>query len=124
MTSAETLTNPETANCHKIERFDLHVYEPNPEKPGMLRKVRNRTPEEVVEAMRQCLKDCGLWGSVDYLGTSFTCLKKSPVPPYRGVVVYFQPGGCEGYYIDVAVICREGNKFREIASIKTYAQIN
>jgi len=57
MTSTGVVTNLETAICHKIERFDLHVYEPDPEKPGMLRKVRNRTPEEVIEAMRQCLKD-------------------------------------------------------------------
>jgi len=61
---------------------------------------------------------------VDYLGASLTCLKKSPVPPYRGVVVYFQPGGYEGYYIDVAVISQEGNKFREIVTIKTYAHID
>jgi hypothetical protein len=83
------------------EPVETAVWEPNPDKPGYVRKVRQRTVGEIADDFGAKLESCGISG-FEYLSTAGIGCRDVPWP--EGITfVSLEVGGNEGYSIYVGV---------------------
>lgn len=107
----------------KVEPFDLHVYGPSPN-PGFIRKARNATIEELIVAVKNCLRAHGLFSEVEFYRPTHLLKLSTEIPEYRRVFVIFDPGLNDGHYISVGVMLKDSKMFEELVTMKTFSGVN
>jgi len=90
------------------EPIEIYVYEPDPEKPGCLRHVRNRTIREVYEDLVSRLKAEDLLPDEYFNISSYEVVswKRGDLefPRYRAIACFPVTGASEGHYIHVGAL--------------------
>lgn len=84
----------------KIKQIELEVWEPHPEKKGMVRFVKQRGMQEVFDELSDSLKENGILPD-EYFLLSPWAKEKVLIPRDASVRVRTRWGGNEGIYIDV-----------------------
>lgn len=94
----------------KIKKIELEIWEPHPEKKGMVRFVKCRKMKEVFDELYASLKENNLLPD-EYFLLSMRA-EGAEVPRDASVRVYTQWGSNEGIYIDVDFECSDGKTVR------------
>lgn len=92
----------------EVEPIEIYVYEPDPEKPGCLRHVRNRTIKEVYDDLVSRLKAEDLLPDEYFSISSYDVVswKRGDLefPRFRFIACFPVTGASEGHYIHVGVL--------------------
>lgn len=91
----------------KIKQIELEVWEPHPEKKGIVRFVKCRKMKDVFAELNSSLKENGILPE-EYFLLSYRVDDNTEVPCDASVRVYTRWGGNEGIYIDVDFECADG----------------
>lgn len=86
-----------------MDPIEIEVYEPVPDQPGYLCRVRNRTIGEVWQDLKDRLEEDGLLPE-EYMGIAASANGASQFPRYRFLACYPVTGGSEGHYVHVDVL--------------------
>ncbi len=92
------------------------MWEKNPEKPGYLRFVRRRKPNEIWELVKALLPHyIPQWEEYfDYIGISsefkYQKTEDEDLPKFRHIACYVVKGGSEGHYLHVDLLMDEGKR--------------
>ena len=100
--------------------IETDIYEPIPEKPGLLRYVGQRTLKEVFQELEQRLKADGLLQEVEYFGICVTVRYSDEwrdgngegylFPAFRWIACYAVTGSSEGHYVHIDAIMPDGER--------------
>lgn len=104
-----------------ITCIETDVYEPVPDKPGLIRWVRQRTVDEVYKDTVRFLKEQGLYDELDYFSQGgLTADKNRDFPKWNWVACYAVKGASEGYYIHLDVITADTGILVPLFTGKTF----
>lgn len=99
----------------RISYIETKIWEPVPEKPCMVRVVRNKTIQEVYDEVVMFLKENNVFDELDYFLISNN--KDAEFPSDNWIACYAVVGGSEGHYIHVDVI---GTGYKNIFIAKSF----
>jgi len=106
------------------EPVEIEVYEPNPEKPGCLRHVRNRTIQEIYDELVKRLKKDRLYPDEYFEIVGCSCCSswgEREFPRFRTIACYPVTGASEGHYIHVdALVFREDIRSRLLECVPIF----
>ena len=89
--------------------IEIEIWEPNPDKPGYLRKNRVKTTREVYNELYAILNAEELIDEYFNLDIEIRYNKSAvepEFPPYKWIACYAVTGGSEGHYIHIDCINR------------------
>lgn len=103
----------------KLKQIELEIWEPNPEKRGLLRFVGCRKAKDVFDELYAELKRLDLVPD-EYFLMFFKIEKDTLVPKDSRVVAHANWGGSEGIYLDVDLVGK--NEILHLATGKTLSE--
>lgn len=92
-----------------MERIELDIWEPVPDKPGRVRQIGMRTAQEVFEELRQRLESTGYLPDEDF-SINYEWENGREIPKDADIFCTTDYGGSEGIWIDVYLKWYEENK--------------
>jgi len=99
-----------------MSRIETEIWEPHPEKKGMVRYVGQRETETVFQELETFLREENLYPD-EYLSMDVHFRDRYPLfPKMRDITCYTQWGGSEGVYFEVDLLIRDAanNKIESV----------
>ena len=103
------MSETETNTAKAVE---TQIWEPHPDQPGFLRKVRNRTAREIYNDLNKVLKEENLIDEYFSMGPYFLYedngdMQNRPLPDFRCILCSAHTGTNEGHYISVDLVLQD-----------------
>ena len=90
-----------------MSRIETEIWEPHPDKKGMLQYVGQRKTEDVFRELETFLQEENIYPD-EYLSMDIHFSDRYPLfPQMRDIICYAQWGGSEGIYLEVDLLIRD-----------------
>lgn len=107
----------------ELKTLEVDKWVPS-EKPGMVKHAGMVSPQEAFTALKDHLEKAGLLPDEYFIEGRWQYEDSLQLPDYRQANCSVNWGGSEGIYLDISLVCRDGNaiKYFDFATGKTLGQ--
>lgn len=112
----------------RLEPLEFSLYEPHPDKPGMLRDCGSLTAKDAAEAIsallpHHLLDNCEYFGSCHSITASGGYRIGAHTPLDEGkysFIAHWKPGANEGYFVEVSAVSRDDQRMQSLWRAKMF----